>query len=145
VNIPVLIHYASGISSRSHTLDLSMGGCRIAAPDDRHLSDQIEEVELLLHSGAISIPVTVINTDNGDLRLMFDDIPLSRRRELVRVVLARADAWIQEPKPQDNPFRSLLTIVRSVFDLFWLTWKTRRENRRAQAQAQAQAQEDGNA
>jgi cellulose synthase (UDP-forming) len=57
VNIPVLIHYASGISSRSHTLDLSMGGCRIAAPDDRHLSDQIEEVELLLHSGAISITV----------------------------------------------------------------------------------------
>ena len=143
VNIPVLIHYASGISSRSHTLDLSMGGCRIAAPDDRHLSDQIEEVELLLHSGAISIPVTVINTDNGDLRLMFDDIPLSRRRELVRVVLARADAWIQQPKPQDNPFRSLLTIVRSVFDLFWLTWKTRRESRRAQAQVQAQ--EDGNA
>jgi phosphoglucomutase len=102
-------------------------------------------VDPLGGSGAISIPVTVINTDNGDLRLMFDDIPLSRRRELVRVVLARADAWIQEPKPQDNPFRSLLTIVRSVFDLFWLTWKTRRENRRAQAQAQAQAQEDGNA
>jgi cellulose synthase (UDP-forming) len=31
--------------------------------------------------------------------------------------------------------------VRCVFDLFWLTWKTRRENRRAQAQVQ----EDGNA
>jgi cellulose synthase (UDP-forming) len=109
-----------------------------------HFAERVAN-QLLLHSGAISIPVTVINTDNGDLRLMFDDIPLSRRRELVRVVLARADAWIQEPKPQDNPFRSLLTIVRSVFDLFWLTWKTRRENRRAQAQAQAQAQEDGNA
>jgi len=141
VKIPVLIHYASGISSRSQTADLSMGGCRVELPDDRHLTDDIEEVELLLQSGAISIPVNVVATDEHFIRLMFEDIPLPRRRELVRVVLARADAWIQPPKPQDNPFRSLLTIVRCVFDLFWLTWKTRRENRRVQAQVQ----EDGNA
>ena len=126
VTIPVLIHYASGISSRSQTADLSMGGCRIELPDDRHLTDEIEEIELLLQSGAISIPVKVVTTDERYIRLMFDDIPLSRRRELVRVVLARADAWIQPPKPQDNPFRSLATIVRCVFELFWMTWKTRR-------------------
>jgi cellulose synthase (UDP-forming) len=52
--IPVLIHYASGVVTRSHTADLSMGGCRIVAPDDRHLDDEIEEIELLLQSGAIS-------------------------------------------------------------------------------------------
>ncbi|HIC2036593.1 UDP-forming cellulose synthase catalytic subunit [Enterobacter soli] len=143
VTIPVLIHYASGISSRSQTADLSMGGCRIELPDARHLTDEIEEIELLLQSGAISIPVTVVTTDERYIRLMFDDIPLSRRRELVRVVLARADAWIQPPKPQDNPFRSLATIVRCVFDLFWMTWKTRRANRRTQAKVQVQ--EDGNA
>jgi cellulose synthase (UDP-forming) len=143
VTIPVLIHYASGISSRSQTADLSMGGCRIELPDDRHLTDEIEEIELLLQSGAISIPVTVVTTNERYIRLMFDDIPLSRRRELVRVVLARADAWIQPPKPQDNPFRSLATIVRCVFDLFWMTWKTRRANRRTQAKVQVQ--EDGNA
>ncbi|HDR2790875.1 TPA: UDP-forming cellulose synthase catalytic subunit [Enterobacter asburiae] len=143
VTIPVLIHYASGISSRSQTADLSMGGCRIELPDDRHLTDEIEEIELLLQSGAISIPVKVVTTDERYIRLMFDDIPLSRRRELVRVVLARADAWIQPPKPQDNPFRSLATIVRCVFELFWMTWKTRRANRRVQAEVQVQ--EDGNA
>ena len=143
VTIPVLIHYASGISSRSQTADLSMGGCRIELPDDRHLTDEIEEIELLLQSGAISIPVKVVTTDERYIRLMFDDIPLSRRRELVRVVLARADAWIQPPKPQDNPFRSLATIVRCVIDLFWMTWKTRRANRRTQAKVQVQ--EDGNA
>ncbi len=31
VDIPVVIHYASGIVSRSHTADLSMGGCRVVA------------------------------------------------------------------------------------------------------------------
>ncbi|WP_288878141.1 UDP-forming cellulose synthase catalytic subunit [uncultured Kosakonia sp.] len=130
VEIPVLIHYASGIVSRSQTADLSMGGCRIVAPDDRHLKDEIEEIELLLHSGAIALPVQTIASDENAIRLMFNDIPLARRRELVRVVLARADAWIHPPKPQDNPFRSMLTIVRCVFDLFWLTWRSRRENRR---------------
>lgn len=130
VDVPVIIHYASGISSRTHTRDLSMGGCRIVVPDNRHLTDDIEEIELQLQSGAISIPVSVIGADDEFIRLMFEDIPLSRRRELVRVVLARADAWINPPKPQDNPFRSLVIIIRSVFDLFWLTWKSRRENRR---------------
>ncbi|MDM9616439.1 UDP-forming cellulose synthase catalytic subunit [Kosakonia cowanii] len=140
VEIPVLIHYASGIVSRSQTADLSMGGCRIVAPDDRHLKDEIEEIELLLHSGAIALPVQTVASDESAIRLMFNDIPLARRRELVRVVLARADAWIHPPKPQDNPFRSMLTIVRCVFDLFWLTWRSRRENRRLRAE---KAQEEG--
>ncbi len=144
--IPVLLHHASGVVSRSHTADLSMGGCRIVAPDDRHLDDEIEEIELLLQSGAILIPVKTIATDDESIRLMFEDIPLARRRELVRVVLSRADAWIHPPKPQDNPFRSLGTIMRCVFDLFWLTWKDRRENRRLRAsQDQAASQEEGNA
>ena len=133
VSIPVLIHYASGIASRSETADLSMGGCRITVPDARHLNDEIEEIELLLQSGAISIPVKTVAADDEHIRLMFHDIPLARRRELVRVVLARADAWINPPMPQDNPFRSMLTIMRSVFDLFWLTWKFRRENRAPRA------------
>lgn len=140
VEIPVLIHYASGIVSRSQTADLSMGGCRIVAPDDRHLNDAIEEIELLLHSGAIALPVQTVASDESAIRLMFNDIPLARRRELVRVVLARADAWIHPPKPQDNPFRSMLTIVRCVFDLFWLTWRSRRENRRLRGE---KAQEEG--
>ncbi|QNQ18465.1 UDP-forming cellulose synthase catalytic subunit [Kosakonia sp. SMBL-WEM22] len=144
VEIPVLIHYASGIVSRSQTADLSMGGCRIVAPDDRHLNDEIEEIELLLHSGAIALPVQTIASDENAIRLMFNDIPLARRRELVRVVLARADAWIHPPKPQDNPFRSMLTIVRCVFDLFWLTWRSRRENRRLRHEKAANmAQEEG--
>ena len=111
-----------------------MGGCRIAAPDDRHLKDEIEEVELLLQSEAITIPVTTVTADESSIHLMFEEIPLARRRELVRVVLARADAWINPPKPQDNPFRSLLTILRSVFELFWLSWTQRRKNRRTAAQ-----------
>ena len=142
VNIPTIIHYASGMASQTFTEDLSMGGCRIHTPDKRHQNDDIEQVELQLESGAISIPVKMIMAGEGYARLMFKDIPLSWRRELVRVVLARADAWIQPPKPQDNPFRSLFTIMRCVFDLFWLTWTSRRENRRLR-QAKENQEEEG--
>lgn len=85
----------------------------------------------MLHSGAISLPVSTIGADDGVIRLQFAEIPLSRRRELVRVVLARADAWIKPEGPKDKPLRSLLTIVRTVFELFWLTWKDRRAKRQA--------------
>lgn len=149
VDIPVLIHYASGIVSRSSSVDLSMGGCRILVPDNRHATDEIEEVELILTSGAIAIPAKMISFDDRYIRLMFaEDIPLGRRRELVRVVLARADAWIQPTRPQDNPLRSFGIILKSVFELFWLSWKSRKENRRlrrAAAVAAATAvEEDGN-
>lgn len=120
-----------------------MGGCRMAIVDERHTFDEIEEIELILESGAIAIPAKLVAVDNHFIRVMFDeDIPLSRRRELVRVVLSRADAWINPPRQQDNPFRSFVTILRCVFELFWLTWKSRRSRRRHRATAAAVAKED---
>jgi len=140
--VPVIIHYASGISSRSTTVNLSMGGAQIVAPDNRHENDEIEEIDLLLQSGAISIPVKTMGASDGVIRMKFEEMPLSRRRELVRVVLARADAWIQPPHQPDNPLRSLLTIIRTVFELFWLTWQARRDKRKASKAAENPVQED---
>lgn len=133
VHLPVVIHYASGISSRSSTINLSMGGAQISAPDQRHENDEIEAIDVMLESGTISIPVQIIGAENGVIRLQFHEMPLSRRRELVRVVLARADAWIQPEGPKDNPLRSLLNIIRTVFELFWLSWKDSRARKKQQA------------
>ncbi|WP_312241899.1 UDP-forming cellulose synthase catalytic subunit [Pantoea sp.] len=135
VQLPAIIHYASGISSRTVTSDLSMGGAQLIAPDLRHQHDQIEEIDLLLNSGAITIPVSHISSDEKVIRLRFEDMPLARRRELVRVVLARADAWIQPQYKQDKILLSLGTIVRTVFELFWLSWKERKSKRRAASAA----------
>jgi len=136
VNLPVVVHYASGISSRSNTVNLSMGGAQIDAPDSRHEKDEIEAIDLILQSGVISIPVQVIGAKDGVIRLQFDEMPLSRRRELVRVVLSRADAWIQPVGPKDKPLRSLLNIIRTVFELFWLTFQDRRARKKRRAQVE---------
>ncbi|PKH23726.1 cellulose synthase catalytic subunit (UDP-forming) [Enterobacterales bacterium CwR94] len=138
VALPVVLHYASGISSRTTTRNLSMGGARVLAPDNRHENDPIEAIDLMLQSGAISIPVRLIGADDEVIRLQFDEIPLARRRELVRVVLARADAWIKPPAAQDRPLLSLLTIIRTIFELFWLSGKARRARKQAQAEARKQ-------
>ncbi|CAK8739599.1 hypothetical protein SODG_003139 [Sodalis praecaptivus] len=97
VTIPAIIHYASGISVVSETRDLSMGGVKLVTPDDRYLHDTLEEVELRLQSGSVCIPVSVIHTGPDVIRLMFKEMPLDKRRELVRVVMARADAWLAPP------------------------------------------------
>ncbi|MSE16121.1 cellulose synthase, partial [Pantoea agglomerans] len=143
VQIPAIIHYASGISSRTQTSNLSMGGAQLDAPDGRHETDEIEEIDLLLKSGAITIPVSQISGDDESIRLRFEAMPLARRRELVRVVLARADAWIQPEYKQDNPLISLGTIIRTVFELFWLTWKGRHDKRKNVDPVAAAAKEDG--
>ncbi|MFK8256180.1 UDP-forming cellulose synthase catalytic subunit [Erwinia sp. AnSW2-5] len=136
VNLPVVMHYASGISSRTNTINLSMGGAQIQAPDQRHENDEIEAIDVILQSGVISIPVQFIGAEDGVIRLQFHEMPLSRRRELVRVVLSRADAWIQPEGRKDNPLRSLLTIIRTVFELFWLTFQDRRARKKRVAQAE---------
>lgn len=125
--LPAVLYFASGAAMRTETLDLSMGGVKLKTPDERFLNDPIEEVEISLKSGAVSFPVELIDADKSVTRLMFKEMPIEKRRELVRVVLARADAWIQtKPFPQDRPLRSLLGVLRCIFELFYFSWRDRR-------------------
>ncbi|GAA3594697.1 UDP-forming cellulose synthase catalytic subunit [Gibbsiella greigii] len=133
--IPAIIHYANGISLRTTTIDISMGGVQLITPDERYLNEDIEDVEIQLSSGAESFPVRQVSGDKERLRLQFKNLSLPRRRELVRIVLCRADAWIGESYPQDNPLRSLASIVRCVFELFYNTWKERRAKNKPAAPA----------
>ncbi len=135
VKIPAVIHYASGVLSRTHTIDLSMGGGQIAVPPHHRDNDVVEAVELQLNSGAIAIPVKQISLADGRCRFMFQDMSFSHRRELVRIVLARADAWVREPRAQDRPLGSLVTIFTCVRDVVRHVIKDRRRARKAQAAA----------
>ncbi|WP_086981120.1 UDP-forming cellulose synthase catalytic subunit [Vibrio aphrogenes] len=137
--ILTVIHYASGISSQTKTENLSMGGCSVYAPDDRHLNDPVEDVEFRLKSGLISIPVEMVSSNTDKIKFQFKEIPLARRRELVRIVLARADAWIQPSKAQDNPIKSLVTIAACTFGAFGAMCKSvykKRQISRDQLQAE---------
>ncbi|MCO7263122.1 UDP-forming cellulose synthase catalytic subunit [Dickeya zeae] len=129
VDVPAIIHYASGIASRTTTINLSMGGVQLKAPDQRHKTDDIEAVELLLQSSEICLPAQSVAADDDIIRLQFDDIPLAQRRALVRVVLSRADAWMSQPWQKDRPLRSLWAVVCTVCAFFWMSVRGR--NRKA--------------
>ncbi|QYM92878.1 UDP-forming cellulose synthase catalytic subunit [Dickeya zeae] len=125
VDVPAIIHYASGIASRTTTINLSMGGVQLKAPDQRHKTDDIEAVELLLQSSEICLPAQSVAADDDIIRLQFDDIPLAQRRALVRVVLSRADAWMSQPWQKDRPLRSLWAVVCTVCAFFWMSVRGR--------------------
>lgn len=116
VRLPAVIHYASGVLCRSHTVDLSMGGCLVALPADQR-NEAVEAVELQLHAGVIAIPVEQISVGEQGYRLKFSEVSLPHRRELVRIVLSRSDAWVRAPRQQDNPLRSLRMIASCIWDV----------------------------
>ncbi|CAH0526210.1 UDP-forming cellulose synthase catalytic subunit [Vibrio hippocampi] len=127
VTIPAVVHYANGIASRSNTIDVSMGGCLL----DIHQQPEspIEQVELELQSGAISIPVTKTIINAKGCALQFDEMSITQRRELVRIVLARADAWVTPPRAKDNALRSMVTISQCVYDVLRASIRERRSNK----------------
>lgn len=135
VEIPAIIHFADDMAVRTHTLDMSMGGVKLAPIDQQYHGTTIEEIEILLQSGAVSFPVSTVSNNEKDIRLMFEEISLDQRRELVRVVLARADAWIPDgPHAKDRPLKSLLGILRCIYELFYFSWKDHRANKRQAAE-----------
>lgn len=81
-----------------------------------------------MQSGGVCIPVNVIHAGPDVIRLMFKEMPLDKRRELVQIVMAHAYAWLTPPYPRDRPLRSFASIVRCVFELFYNTWKERGRN-----------------
>ncbi len=70
----------------------------------------VEAIELHLSSGVIVLPVERVRVSDKGYSVQFSSLSLAHRRELVRIVLTRADAWLRTPRANDRPVRSLLTI-----------------------------------
>ncbi|NDL61693.1 UDP-forming cellulose synthase catalytic subunit [Acerihabitans arboris] len=120
VQVPALAHFTDGTSLATHTADLSMGGARLVIPAGSDIAGkQVAEIELTFQQDAIRLPARGVGNTGADLRLEFAAISLNHRRQLVRVVLTRADAWVSEPCAPDRPLRSLGGIVRCVYELFF--------------------------
>ncbi|MFD2835840.1 hypothetical protein ACFS3C_02085 [Azotobacter vinelandii] len=49
------------------------------------------------------------------MRLSFSPLDIDQRRELVRIVMGRADAWLAStPKRLDRPLRSLWSVAKKT-------------------------------
>jgi cellulose synthase (UDP-forming) len=135
IAIPTILHYANGASLRTVSRDLSMGGMQVVNPDPALKNEEVEAVELLLNTAAVCIPSRQVFASDESLRMQFDDMPLHKRRELVRVVLARADAWLETPHVQDSLHRSMGGVLRSAGRLWGIFWRARRNKKLARTAA----------
>ncbi|QIP54760.1 UDP-forming cellulose synthase catalytic subunit [Hafnia alvei] len=129
IKIPAVVHFSNGASIRTETRDLSMGGVQLVNPSPALKDHDVEAVELLLNNSEVCIPAVKVFSNDHSLRLQFGDVGLHKRRELVRVVLARADAWLDTPHAPDRLSHSMKGVISSAARLWGIFWRGRQRKR----------------
>jgi cellulose synthase (UDP-forming) len=108
--IPAMLQLASGHSLGAHTLDLSLGGARLAAATE-HAPEEGDRLWLsFLGIGEERpIPAEVVTREDGQLRLKFVGATLEEEAAVVEAIFGRADAWLRwrEGRGLEHPVRSI--------------------------------------
>ncbi|TCD22593.1 UDP-forming cellulose synthase catalytic subunit [Pseudomonas sp. IC_126] len=115
IKLPVVLHLDNGRTLQTTTEDISMGGMRLALPTEEMLTEVVEYAEITYGERSQIFEVKVSGAEPGILRLNFQAPGIAQRRELVRIIMGRADAWLPLESPgRDRPLRSLLLVVRTA-------------------------------
>ncbi|TPG59508.1 cellulose synthase catalytic subunit (UDP-forming), partial [Roseomonas nepalensis] len=144
--MPVGVVLPDGRLVPGETLDLSLGGAAVAAPRPDGLADNVcVTLEIDLGPERVSIPAEALRWQDTRLQVRFAPQNLRDEGNVTRVVLGRADAWVDwDDVREDRPLRSLGEVVRSIGGLFrgnsQFSLRARRARREALARsARAQA------
>ncbi|PHK93650.1 cellulose synthase catalytic subunit (UDP-forming) [Pseudoroseomonas rhizosphaerae] len=141
--LPVAAVLADGTRLAGESIDVSLGGAalmlerrdEIPAETRLHLEFDIGPERILL-------PAEVLRWQDGRLQARFEPQGLMDEGNIVRVVLGRADAWLDwDHVRPDRPLRALLEVVVSITGLFrgdsQISLRGRRNRRAARARAEA--------
>ncbi len=128
VELPVRLYFDDGHITPATTVNVSVGGMAVNLPAEAG-SDRrtVTHVEVDAMGRTFGFSVKTIEASGGKLRLMFVQMTLEARRELVRLIMGRADAWpaIEEATTW-SAWQSFLDLWRaSLSVLFW--WRSQRE------------------
>src|SRR5215469_7896804 len=120
LEMPSVLYLPDGGSLVGRSINLSTNGGMFAAPRPQEVEpgDTIQ-IELPVGDRTTVLPARVIGWDGEILRVAFEQLTLRQQRDLVRIVLCRADAWLDwEEHPVDRPLRSVREILNSIAGLF---------------------------
>lgn len=126
VALPARLYFDDGHVISTETLNISMGGMAVPAPDDDVIEGRtVTHVEVFAAEKMFGFPVEMLGSGKGGLRFMFRDMTLESRRQLVRVVMGRADAWpLIDDHVSWSAWQSFADLMRaSMSILFW--WRYR--------------------
>ncbi len=120
LTVPGVIHLPSGDTIVTQSRNMSTTGGMFAAARPEGIGPgEIVQIELPLGERSAMLPARVVGWDGDSLRVAFDELTLRQQRDLVRIVLCRADAWLDwEEHPIDRPLRSAREILTSIGGLF---------------------------
>lgn len=120
LTMPGAIYLPDGHTLVTQSRNLSTTGGLFVAPRPSGIAPgDVIQIELPIGERTGVFPARVIAWDDQILRVAFDELTLRQQRELVRIVLCRADAWLDwEEHPVDRPLRSVREILISIGGLF---------------------------
>ena len=120
--LPASIHLPNGrtLVTQSKNLSVSGGSFAAAPPSDGRIVLPGDRIHIELPDGGrMVLPARIISWQGEVLRVAFDELTLHEHRNLVRLVLCRADAWIGwEDHAPDRPLRGLREILVDIGGLF---------------------------
>ncbi|MBV8890238.1 MAG: UDP-forming cellulose synthase catalytic subunit [Alphaproteobacteria bacterium] len=118
--MPAVIYLPSGRTIVTQSRNLSTTGGMFTAPVGNGVAPgEMVQIELPIGERMSVLPARVVAWEGDVLRVQFDELTLRQQRDLVRIVLGRADAWLDwEEHPIDRPLRSVREILVSIGGLF---------------------------
>jgi cellulose synthase (UDP-forming) len=121
--LPAIIHLASGRTIVTQSQNMSTTGARLASPFPREgcsvRSGDWIDIEFADEGWRTILPARVVSWQGDGLRVAFDGLTLRQHRDLVRIVLCRADAWLDwEDHAADRPLRAAWEVFTSLRGLF---------------------------
>src|SRR5579863_2867425 len=120
LEMPGVVYLPNGqsLTTRSQNLSTRRGVFIGERPIGVALDDVVQ-IELPVGDRGDMLRARVVEWDGEVLRVAFEQLTLRQQRDLVRVVLCRADAWLDwEEHPVDRPLRSVREILSSIGGLF---------------------------
>lgn len=112
-DMPAKLLYEDGSVVLGVSHDISMGGVSIETREPARVG-AITSVELPSGERRVRFPVKLAGRAGQRTRLQFLPMQLDQRRELVRVVLGRADAWpLPDSKPHWTAAQSFVDLMRA--------------------------------
>ena len=134
LDVPVVLHLDDGHTVRSFSEDVSMTGMQIKRPESLKSGASVESVEINDSGERIVFPVIYVDREGGghdseaqSLAYRFDTMTLEARRDLVRLVMGRPDAWWHDDRSsqRDHPLKSLKIIFAAIGGFFAADWRSR--------------------
>src|SRR5271170_1012733 len=120
--LPANVHLPNGrtLVTQSKNMSTTGGSFAVAPPSEGSIVLPGDRVHIELPDGGrVILPARIISWQEDVLRVAFDELTLNQHRNLVRLVLCRADAWIGwEDHAVDRPLRGLREILIDIGGLF---------------------------